>query len=86
MMHTKWAAHIEDDEAKTSFISLVRNSVTVLSRLLTILIERKTSLENQEVDPKKFKDPSWALEQAFLAGRRYELRQTMTLLDFLNTK
>lgn len=82
-MNLIWGAHIPEPEKREEFLALVRNSTLVLRRVRDILQTKLAALEAEECNQKDFESASWALKQAFLQGRKNEIRQQLSLLDFL---
>ena len=75
-----WTRHLHG-EAAQSFESLLRNSVTVCSRYRNLILEKIEELR-REAEAPTF-DDQWSEKQAYLQGRIYELKQQLTLFDFL---
>lgn len=81
---TRWTKHLKTKRARDDFEVVLRNSTQVLSRLYELLDEDLESLETQELSPKSFEEPNWAEKQAYINGRKYQLKQTKALLEFIN--
>ena len=79
-----WTRHLKG-EAAEAFESLLRNSVTVCSRYCALVKEKIEELRKEAENP-QFNDQSWSEKQAYLQGRIYELKQQLTLFDFLEKR
>lgn len=80
----QWTKHLKDPKAKADFESLVRNSTTVLSRILEIIKEEELALIRSSVSIEDFKDPNWAYKQAFRNGESKRLKAMRELLSFIS--
>lgn len=79
-----WTKHLANEpEAKKQLEDTIRNSTTVLSRLLDILKDKRTALNQVETKLESYDNPSWAHKQAFLNGKRAEVEEVINLLTFL---
>lgn len=74
-----WTRHLPKKDKET-FEKTVRNSVTVLSRLKTILDEEYESILKEEQSSSDFSDASWSHKQAFRNGEKARLKKIKDLL------
>lgn len=78
MKHSKkipviWIKNLPADQKK-SFENLLRNSTRTFRRTQEILKERLAVIETQEVAAESFEDPNWAYRQAYINGRKKEIK------------
>lgn len=78
-----WTKHLKDD-ARKDFEALLRNSVTLLSRLTQIINEKEQTLTKEELSLESYRDASWPYLQAHINGRKAELKELRELLSFIN--
>lgn len=78
-MKTVWF-HGMTDEEKEAFEQLLRNSTKVCKRIREVLESRKLALEREELDVNSVDD---VVKVASMNGRRRELRDIISLFDFL---
>jgi hypothetical protein len=82
----QWTKHLKDSKSKEDFELLLRNSTTVLSRLLDIIKEEEETLQRGQYSYEDFKDPNWHYKQAFRNGESKRLKQTRELLSFITSR
>jgi hypothetical protein len=82
-LSTEWARHL-DGQDKQNFEDLVRNTVTVLSRLRAILEDKEASVYKTEASESEYDNPAWAYKQAHLNGKLAAYRELKTLTNFLD--
>lgn len=81
-MLSAWSQHLsKDPEAKQKFEDMVKGSKLLTDRLQNILDAREAGLEHQELSERAFDNPNWAIKQAYLMGRKSELRTMKFILD-----
>ena len=78
---TVWTKHIKDEEKKEEFRKTILASTTMAKRLLEIAQEEYEHLDSQQTD---FDSPSWAAKQAYMLGRKEQIRRLRELLSFVN--
>lgn len=81
-MNTRWfTSEHRDPEAKKNFEFALLNSTVLTTRLLQILADMEDDLYRYEGDLKNY-DGDWAAKQAFVNGRRKQIREIKELLNF----
>lgn len=75
----EWTDH-KDPRDKDDFVRYIQNSSALLDRLATMLRKRIREI-NSQMDNDDFTSPAWAMQQAFLQGRRKALNEILKLLD-----
>lgn len=76
-----WVQKISDPDKRKEFESLVRNSTTVLGRLLEIVDDRIAHLDNTVTTQNDFDTPNWDYRQAFRNGQRSAFKYIKDLLN-----
>lgn len=80
-----WTKHLKnDEEAKKRFESTLRNSSTLVSRLVEILKEKDNTVAS--VTNADYDNPSWAYSQAHRNGYRQALKDILDLFNFMENK
>lgn len=69
-----------NEEEKEKFLALLKSSTKVCKRIREVLEERKLALEREELDMSTMDD---VVKIAFMNGRRRELRDIISLFDFI---
>jgi hypothetical protein len=77
-----WTKHLKDEDRRKDFESLLRNTVTVLSRLREIINEKEASLLKEEAARETY-SAGYPYLQAHLNGRKAELKELRELLSFI---
>lgn len=82
-MNTRWflPEHHKDPEKKRQFEQAILNSTTLTTRLTQILFDMEEDLYRYEGDLKNY-DSDWAAKQAFVNGRRRQIREIRELINF----
>lgn len=81
-MNTRWfLPEHRDPEKKKAFEAAILNSSTLTTRLCQILDDMSEDLYRYEGDLKNY-DGDWAAKQAFINGRRRQIREIKELLNF----
>lgn len=82
-MNTRWflPEHQRDPKLKADFEFALHNSTVLTTRLLTILDDMEQDLYKYEGDLTNYTD-GWAAKQAFINGRRKQIREIKLLLNF----
>lgn len=79
----QWTSHLKTAKEKEDFEATLRHSLSVLTRLKTILGEKRELLEGQEGSDEQYSSPSWTFLQAHRNGRKQELKELTELLSFI---
>lgn len=81
-----WLTHLPQGDEKQiqSFKDSLFLSQTALRRLKVLLLQRLESLDTMETKEAAFDNPSWASKQAWIVGRKKELKDTLELLSFIS--
>lgn len=81
-MNTRWfLPEHRDPEKKRNFEAAILNSTVLTNRLVDILDDMSNELDRFEDDVKNY-DGDWAAKQAFVNGRRKQIREIKMLLNF----
>lgn len=80
---TKWLQHCKTEKERDTVYKAVLGSKWLLSILQNIVKEEKQALYRAEESIEDFKDPDWALKQAFRNGERKGLRVVEDLLSYI---
>lgn len=82
-MNTRWftSAIQKDPKAKESFEKAILNSSVLVNRFHEILSDMEEELYKYEGDLTNYTD-GWAAKQAFINGRRKQLRDIRNLFNF----
>lgn len=80
-MISAWTQHLRDENEKERFKDRLLRSKEVLERLSDILKKEEDEITNRELNPNSFGSASWPYEQAFLCGKRAQLKTITKLLD-----
>ena len=81
-MNTRWfLPEHRDPEKKRVFEQAILNSTTLTTRLQQILEDMEEDLYRYEGDLKNY-DGDWAAKQAFINGRRKQIREIKELINF----
>lgn len=78
---SKWIIGLDKDEAE-KFVNLLTNNSQLIGRIVDVLEATLRSLEDAETDEKNFLAPDFPYRQAYLLGRKKELKQILKLFDF----
>ena len=73
--------HNRDPKSKADFEAAVRNSTVLITRFNEILREEEENLYRYEGDLKNY-DGDWAAKQAFINGKRAQIRIFKKFFDF----
>lgn len=80
-MYSVWTKHLQEQEQKEQFKNSVKSSKPVLDRVLAILKEEETAIQNAEINPKIYDAPNWDYKMAHDNGFKQCLKIVMNLLD-----
>jgi len=80
-MYIGWTKHLPTPEDKERFEKSIYGAKQVLDRLKALIEQEERDLDQTELDPKAYDNPSWAYKQAFKNGFRKGLHFTKTLTD-----
>lgn len=78
-----WTKHLKDQDSRNNFESLLRNNVTLFTRLRAILDDLNEEILRQETYTADFEDPNWSHKQAFRNGQKSILRKMTDLTNFI---
>lgn len=79
-----WVKNLKDEQQRSDFEYLVRNSTQVLTRLKEILVEKEQGILSQDLAIQDYDSPSWGYKQAHRNGQRSALKQITDLIGFIN--
>lgn len=77
-----WTRHLKGKD-KEDFEIVLRNSTLVLSRLKTILEDELLELQKQEINPSAFETPNWPYLQAYVNGRKSQIKNIIDHISFI---
>lgn len=80
---TAWTSNLRDPKQKQEFEVALRNSTTAITRLLEILDSQESSLESLENTIDQFNTPSWSERQAWINGKKAQIKSTRDLFNFI---
>lgn len=80
-LKTEWTRHLPP-EKREDFEKYIRNSSLLIDRLVDILRTRGVAISSKETSEETFDNPSWSHKEAYLLGRKAELKSILALLDF----
>ena len=83
MLSTVWTRDCKTPEEKKARETLLLNSQLVFRVLKKVIEDERLELEREEVQSTSFENPSWASKQAFLLGRKNQMRKLLDLLSFV---
>lgn len=78
-LKTVWTSGLPAEEVK-ALVDMLQNSSVLQRRLLQLIDKKINEIEVQETK-NGFDQPSWALHQAFLIGRKKELKDLRSLFE-----
>lgn len=77
----EWTSDLTGPE-KENFIAYLTNSGGVLRKLAKIIARKDNAVVRNQISPDSFKDPNWALKQAYDCGRTSALADVLRLIVF----
>lgn len=80
-LKTEWTRHLPKDQQE-DFEKYIRNSSLLIDRLVDILRTRGVTISARETSEETFESPSWSHKEAYLLGRKAELKSILSLFDF----
>jgi hypothetical protein len=80
-MITAWTKHLQDPAAKVAFERTVWSSKETLDRLVVLLAEMRSDLDNIETNVKVFENPNWSEKQAYYNGFKSALKTVTKLIN-----
>jgi hypothetical protein len=80
-MYLDWTSHISDQGEKERHEKYIRSCKPLLDQLVTILENRKNSLERSELDSRMFDQPNWDYRQAFMNGKKSAISDLIKLIN-----
>jgi uncharacterized protein (DUF1015 family) len=78
---SKWIIGLEPEKAK-DFTEILSHSNILVDRIKDILKQTLLSLEDAEENEKNFLAPEYMVRQAYILGRKKEVKQLLKLFDF----
>lgn len=78
-----WTKHLQSEEEKDRFISLLRNSTQLFTVLRHILQEEMDEMERIEFSLSDFESTDWAFKQAYRNGYRAAMLKQMKMTNFI---
>lgn len=78
---SKWIAGLAPEPAK-ELIEVLSHQNMVANRIKTIIQDSLVSLEDAEESEKNFLAPEYMVRQAYILGRKKELKQLLKLFNF----
>ncbi len=82
-LHNKWTSHLKDEGDKVNFRKAVFADGLVLGRLLAILDELESELDNRELSLEQYNSPAFPYLKADQTGERRALNKVKLLLAHL---
>lgn len=80
-----WVSDIKDPKKKKEFEDYLRNASLITDKLLKILDDQERSLESIENNIEQFDSPSWSSRQAWINGRKAQIRVIRSLFNYRMT-